>query len=38
MEQLGNLPEDEVRIKEELFTLLYFFIMTFEKRHDRIKI
>jgi hypothetical protein len=37
MEQLGSLSEDEVRIKEELFILLYFFIMTFEKRPDRIR-
>jgi len=32
MEQLGNLGEEEVRIKEELFMLLSFFIMTFDNR------
>jgi len=37
MQQLGNLSEEETRIKEELFMLLYFFIMTFEKRQDRIR-
>ena len=37
MQQLGILSEDETRIKEELFMLLYFFIMTFEKREDRIR-
>ena len=37
MQQLGALSDDETRIKEELFMLLYFFIMTFERREDRIK-
>ena len=37
MEQLGNLGEEELRIKEELFMLLSFFIITFENRQDRIK-
>lgn len=32
MQQLGNCSDDDERIKEELFLLLYFFIMTFEKR------
>lgn len=29
MQQLGSLADDEERIKEELFMLLSFFIMTF---------
>jgi hypothetical protein len=37
MEKLGNLNDDEIRIKEELFMLIYFFIMTFNKRTERIK-
>lgn len=37
MEQLGTLPDDEKRIKEELFRLLWFFIMTFYSRQQRIK-
>ena len=32
MEQLGNLGDDELRIKEELFMLLSFFIITFDNR------
>jgi len=36
MNQLGNCSDDDERIKEELFLLLSFFIMTFEKRADRI--
>jgi hypothetical protein len=32
MQQLGNLSDDEERIKEELFLLLSFFILTFEHR------
>jgi hypothetical protein len=34
---LGDLSDDEERIKEELFLLLSFFILTFEHRQDRIK-
>jgi hypothetical protein len=37
MQQLGDLSDDEERIKEELFLLLSFFILTFEHRQDRIK-
>ena len=37
MQQLGNCSDDDERIKEELFLLLSFFIMTFEKRADRIQ-
>jgi hypothetical protein len=37
MEQLGELPDDEKRIKEELFRLLWFFIMTFDSRQNGIK-
>ena len=37
MEQLVNVPDDEERIKEELFLLLSFFILTFEYRTDKIK-
>jgi hypothetical protein len=37
MQQLGYLNEDEVRIKEELFMLLYFFIMTYSSRSNSIK-
>ena len=37
MQQLGSLSDDEERIKEELFLLLSFFILTFEHRQDRIK-
>jgi hypothetical protein len=37
MQQLGNLSDDEERIKEELFLLLSFFILTFEHRHERIR-
>lgn len=29
---MGNCTDDDERIKEELFLLLSFFIMTFEKR------
>jgi hypothetical protein len=32
MQQLGDLSDDEERIKEELFLLLSFFILTFEHR------
>lgn len=32
MIQLGNLNDDEERIKEELLLLLSFFILTFEHR------
>jgi len=34
---LGSLSDDEERIKEELFLLLSFFIMTFDRREDKIK-
>lgn len=31
------MPDEEERIKEELFLLLSFFILTFELRTDKIK-
>lgn len=34
---MGSLSDDEERIKEELFLLLSFFIMTFDRREDKIK-
>jgi hypothetical protein len=37
MMQLSNLDADEERIKEELFLLLSFFILTFEFRSLSIK-
>ena len=37
MEQLITLPDDEKRIKEELFRLLWFFIMTYDSRQERIR-
>lgn len=37
MQQLGSLSDDEERIKEELFLLLSFFILTLGKRADRIR-
>lgn len=37
MEQLVQIPDEEERIKEELFLLLSFFILTFELRADKIK-
>lgn len=37
MQQLGNLSDDEDRIREELFLILSFFILTFENRQDLIK-
>lgn len=37
MQQLGDCSSDDERIMEELFLLLSFFIMTFEKRADRIQ-
>ena len=37
MEQLVQVPDEEERIKEELFLLLSFFILTFELRAERIK-
>jgi len=37
MQQLAELPDDEKRIKEELFRLLWFFIMTFDSRLERIR-
>ena len=37
MEQLVQVPDEEERIKEELFLLLSFFILTFELRTDKIK-
>ena len=32
LRQLGELGDDEERIKEELYLLLSFFILTYEKR------
>ena len=37
MMQLVNLHDDEERIKEELFLLLSFFILTYEHRDISIK-
>lgn len=37
MIHLGNLSDDEERIKEELLLLLSFFILTFEHRDPKIK-
>ena len=37
MQQLTSLTDDQERIKEELFLLLSFFILTFEHRHERIQ-
>ena len=37
MVQLGTLEDDEKRIKEELFRLLWFFVMTYESRQERVK-
>ena len=37
LRQLGELTDDEERIKEELFMLLSYFILSFEYREDRIK-
>ena len=37
MQQLGNLSDDEDLIREELFLILSFFILTFENRQDLIK-
>tara|TARA_B110001450_G_C17543000_1_gene449397 strand:+ start:363 stop:782 length:420 start_codon:yes stop_codon:yes gene_type:complete len=37
MIHLGNLSDDEERIKEELLLLLSFFILTFEHRGSQIK-
>jgi len=37
MIQLGNLSDEEERIKEELLLLLSFFILTFEHRDAKIK-
>lgn len=37
MEQLVQVPDEEERIKEELFLLLSFFILTFELRSEKIK-
>lgn len=37
MQLLVVLSEEEERIKEELFTLLSFFILTYDYRVDRIK-
>jgi hypothetical protein len=37
MIHLGNLSDDEERIKEELLLLLSFFILTFEHRDPQIK-
>lgn len=36
MNQLGMLPDEEERIKEELFLLLSFFILTLENRQPNI--
>jgi hypothetical protein len=35
--QLGDAAEDDERIKEELFLLLSFFIITFPERADKIQ-
>ena len=37
MIQLGNLNDDEERIKEEVLLLLSFFILTFEHRTNKIR-
>jgi len=37
MKQLGDLTDDEERIREELFMLLSYFILSFEYREERIK-
>lgn len=37
MEQLVQVADEEVRIKEELFLLLSFFILTWEHRNDKIQ-
>jgi len=37
MEQLVQVPDEEERIKEELFLLLSFFILTYEHRSNKIK-
>ena len=37
MTQLGNAGEDDERIKEELFLLLSFFIITFPHRAEKIR-
>lgn len=37
MEQLVEVPDEEEKIKEELFLLLSYFILTFEHRVDKIK-
>lgn len=37
MRQLGELGDDEERIKEELYLLLSFFILTYERRQQRIQ-
>jgi len=34
---LGNATDDDERIKEELFLLLSFFIITFPNRADKIQ-
>jgi hypothetical protein len=36
MQQLGDATDDDERIKEELFLLLSFFIITFPNRQPRI--
>ena len=36
MQQLGDATDDDERIKEELFLLLSFFIITFPNRADKI--
>ena len=35
--QLGNATDDDERIKEELFLLLSFFIITFPNRANKIQ-
>ena len=37
MQQLGSNQGEKERIKEELFLILSFFILTFEHREARIK-
>lgn len=34
--KLGDLPDDEDKVKEECYLLLSFFILTFENRQPRI--
>lgn len=36
-QKLGSLPDEDEKIKEPLFMLLSFFILTFENRQPRIQ-